>query len=547
MLARIFPGPEATSIWIGLIKGRKEEIASIRNQEDNPYFLQSLNAAEQELTRSQLANWDASARSWLLTADEAKIQDQKQLMLIFKNLEIPVNNSTNVYQSVVTAWKNAMVALENLILGMPQRVHDGAVLLALSSWHLYPDIVALGESDVAVHFNDPLVADGACLTVGLQSVNEDEAKGVFWSLSLAHLRYYGEPVVSSRSTALEFSRVSFSDLELVVLGSVLGGWHDTREDLLVAARWFIVCWDFMVERYRRLPGNDSTMEISESDQESTEEKMEIKHQIKRFVSCRTGWFELLVRAAKLLTMAKEPDRNEKIRLVRAGQRWGQSLLSQSASRPSAMFGLSNPASVIPLMVRIEERVRLLRSIALKAGLREGMAVIRYCSEYGSWHRWPHFEYASPVHRIRQPDRRKPKSTDMELESHVRWIGFPYCECQSLAPAGHGQGVCGMLCPCSNVGTMCTKKCHGNITGSRNCPYFARDHSEEIIGRIGKRMKKFIEMGEEPFELSKSAFSHHQKPNSPFFFRILFELCSPSRKLPLEKRTNLLPPQYRRHN
>ena len=36
--------------------------------------------------------------------------------------------------------------MDNLLQGMPQSVQDGAALLGLSSWHIYPDMVVVGET-----------------------------------------------------------------------------------------------------------------------------------------------------------------------------------------------------------------------------------------------------------------------------------------------------------------------------------------------------------------------------------------------------------------
>ncbi|KAK9415679.1 hypothetical protein SUNI508_10157 [Seiridium unicorne] len=46
--------------------------------------------------------------------------------------------------------------------------------------------------------NDPLVSLGGILTIGLQLERETVPGGVFWSLPLGHLRYYGGPVRSEK-------------------------------------------------------------------------------------------------------------------------------------------------------------------------------------------------------------------------------------------------------------------------------------------------------------------------------------------------------------
>lgn len=81
----------------------------------------------------------------LRSADEVKCPEQKQLMLILSNVEIAVNNKSHTYSNVLAAWKGAMAAMESLLSGVALRVQDGAVLLGFAAWHIFPDIVVLGE------------------------------------------------------------------------------------------------------------------------------------------------------------------------------------------------------------------------------------------------------------------------------------------------------------------------------------------------------------------------------------------------------------------
>ena len=128
MLARIWTAPEATSLWVEIVACRRREIEiNCTGDQAKDYGL--LQAAQQDLTRSNLADWDASARAWLRTADEAKQLEQTQLMLIINNLHIPVSNNMSVYQSVIESSKTALVSMESIVKGMPQRVQSGALLL----------------------------------------------------------------------------------------------------------------------------------------------------------------------------------------------------------------------------------------------------------------------------------------------------------------------------------------------------------------------------------------------------------------------------------
>ena len=61
MLARIWSGPEATSIWSELVEARK--LALQHECQGQEFSLETVTAAQITLTRDNLAEWDASARS----------------------------------------------------------------------------------------------------------------------------------------------------------------------------------------------------------------------------------------------------------------------------------------------------------------------------------------------------------------------------------------------------------------------------------------------------------------------------------------------------
>lgn len=77
------------------------------------------------------------------------------------------------------AWTTALRAMDSLIRGMPQQVQDGASLLGISSWHLYPDISVAGKTSVEVQQNDPVFGPISVLSLGLQVKDE---RSVSWSL-----------------------------------------------------------------------------------------------------------------------------------------------------------------------------------------------------------------------------------------------------------------------------------------------------------------------------------------------------------------------------
>ena len=125
MLARMWSPQEAVSIWHEVVEGRRK---ILQRNKSNPVCLA---ASQVTLSRAQLADWDASARSWLEIADEAKLRNQKQLMLIIQKFGMGVNNKESLHQSVTDAWIQAMTAVDKLVQGIQQNVQSGAILLDL--------------------------------------------------------------------------------------------------------------------------------------------------------------------------------------------------------------------------------------------------------------------------------------------------------------------------------------------------------------------------------------------------------------------------------
>jgi hypothetical protein len=236
MLARMWTASEAVAIWVELVSERKRDIADRFDADDGVKF--SLAAAVgQEITRPQLAAWDASARAWLRTADSVQERNQKQLEIILKNLNVPINADSTVFPSVTKAWKTAVQAMDRLVAGMPQEAGSGAILLGLSAWHLYPDINVFGSQIVPVRMHDPLMNRGGLLSLGLSASPHTVSggNGVYWSLSLAHLRHYGRPV-RSEGVIQSTSRISFPQLNLVFVSAFLAQWGLSEKNIELAAK-----------------------------------------------------------------------------------------------------------------------------------------------------------------------------------------------------------------------------------------------------------------------------------------------------------------------
>lgn len=70
MLARIWDPAEATSIWVEIVTRRKSELES-RLEEEGELDQDMLLTLTEEISRSDLRDWDASARAWLQVGDLA--------------------------------------------------------------------------------------------------------------------------------------------------------------------------------------------------------------------------------------------------------------------------------------------------------------------------------------------------------------------------------------------------------------------------------------------------------------------------------------------
>lgn len=202
-------------------------------------------AARQAISRDDLATFDASARAWLSSADSAKQLQQDQLMLILKNIPSWVSTGPSTYSKVITAWKAAMQGLEDLLNNKPQQISDGTILLAISAWHIYPDLIVLHSKTIKVSFKDPLIPAAAVITVGLESTDADVDLGIRWSLTLSHLRHYGDPV--RVDTCENNTRITMDQLNIVGFGAFMNTWCLTPKSFSTVATFITTVWNCLLE------------------------------------------------------------------------------------------------------------------------------------------------------------------------------------------------------------------------------------------------------------------------------------------------------------
>jgi hypothetical protein len=392
MLARMFDDAKvSTAVWVELVHERQKEVErSVGSGE--VVSASSVMAARQTISREQLALFDAGARAWLNSADEAKMSEQKRLMLILKNIPAWVSTGTSTYSKVIDAWTKAMKGLEDLLNGMPQEILEGAILLALSAWHLYPDLVVLANETKKVTFSDTLFPKTGIVTLGIQPIETAAEQGIRWSLTLSHLRYYGDPIrVDSRA---DNSRVNVRQLCMVALGAFLATWNVLPKAMLDAAAWLDVLW-------RSLSTRHSSSAIAFA----------------------FPWLDVVCTAASQLTQAQGEELEDNQMLLAFGFRRREVFLGKSEQGTLPFFGLLNPFVLHSLTAAsvTECGVLYLRYVAESLKLQEREAVIVYV-EYLD--KDPYLVFVTAVPSEERLLKRTQNGSQKSLHRHARWIYKP---------------------------------------------------------------------------------------------------------------------------
>lgn len=438
MLARAWDAQEATAIWVELVIGRQKEIEEIfkADQIASPAII----AACQKISRKQLALWDASARSWLRSADDAKVSEQTKLMLILKNINVPISVGSSTYSKVLAAWRQAMAGMEDLIGGMPQQVSNGSVLLALSAWHLFPDLVVLGRQINNVRFKDSLISSGGIITIGLQAVDSSEDESVRWSLALSHLRYYGDSV-NVRSDNMT-SRATMQQLHIAVFGGLMANWKVPPKNMVDAAKWFVALWEFMTNS---LPNEERESLVQIFD-----------------------WLYVLVKAATYVLENQATEFETCEMLLKWGRRRAKCFLEDEPSSQRPFFGLCNPRNLSALTEKSETEcaIRYLREYAQGNGLQSGDAIVsfRYVERDICYH-----EFATAIPHEKATNKRSHDGKPILEKCHSRWLFAFHSTKDSKVALPHsiasvnliscsGQNYNTLLCLCRQDGGVCSTEC-----------------------------------------------------------------------------------------
>ncbi|KIW90064.1 uncharacterized protein Z519_09495 [Cladophialophora bantiana CBS 173.52] len=350
MLARAWDSSQAVSIWVELVKTRANEIRSgFENGEHTPTT--TLMSTLQDISREDLALWDASARSWLRSADQAKQWHVKQLELVTKDLNIAFSQGPTTYAKVIAAWTQAMAGMEDLLKGFPQQISDASILLAFSAWHLFPDLILLADGVLKIPFRDDLFPENGIGTIGLLPADKS-SRGIQWSLTLSHLRYYGG--AAEVSSLASQPRVSFGRVRLAVLGCLFFKWRLNRRDFIAAAKFLSGLWEILIENGDR--------------------------PLHQPVTEQFRWLYTFIQASNDLLLAQSnntPLYEDYLRIIGFGYRRGREFLGPAEETINPFFGLNNRHVVEALKAAEDPEcgVNFLRSVAQASGVEPGNAII----------------------------------------------------------------------------------------------------------------------------------------------------------------------------
>ncbi|EGX43301.1 hypothetical protein AOL_s00215g37 [Orbilia oligospora ATCC 24927] len=254
LLGVAFTAEEAIAIWVQIVEARKEEV--LKSDPGDIYGLRTLAASTWDISRQDLANWDASARAWIRSANTAKELQCYQLRLIIDNINLPVHTSLDAYRSVIETWQTCLKMMDALVQGNGQDVQNGSLFVAFRAWHIFPDLILL-KNQKHIKQNDPLVKHGGVVTIGLERADSQNTSGVNWSVSLSHLQFYGN--VERREGYLNSTkeRVSIPDVWAFLLGFCFGFFGISMNHLERKLRIVIATSDIVVDWMRKtFPAND---------------------------------------------------------------------------------------------------------------------------------------------------------------------------------------------------------------------------------------------------------------------------------------------------
>lgn len=285
-------------------------------------------------------------------------------MLILDNINLRVGSFPRLYDSVMDVWIKSLTTMENIVSGVAQSIENPGVLLGLSAWHLYPDMVILDEQTTHIIQKDETIKGGGLVTIGMRGPKMGLSTGITWTMPLAQLRYYGEPVFSTRSIGTESLRLSFNDILYIAMGSVISDWGALSSDLQAVCKFFVA----ITAR--------SKLEAVTFTPESEEQSFISMPSTKTSLAS----IRMLSKRASLFLLAKDNEKKEVTRLINLGQGRYKFFMAVTSDLLGPAFGLGNISTFLSIL-DVEGQINALRRLAenYDIGLDLSGAVILYRS------------------------------------------------------------------------------------------------------------------------------------------------------------------------
>ncbi|KAK7981734.1 hypothetical protein PG988_003972 [Apiospora saccharicola] len=432
VLARAFHAKDATSIWVELISERKKEIDAIEEHKlFSPY---TYAASKQSISRDEIATFDASARAWLRRADIATNWEKHQFLLVVKNIKLPYYLGPT-YSNVISTWIQSLKVMNNLLKNLPQEAADRSVLLAISSWHMYPDLLVFQDQTRNIPSKDRLFPPSAVLSLGLEYNSGPQHEPMRWSLALSHLRYYGTVRVESCE---DKPRITIDQLWFVALACLFRSWKINVSQFRATIEWLKELGDLLSSR-----PDGHVPEV--------------------------GPIRSFCQAGKNFASLDKSDQDMGMSWVKFGWRRGEQFLGQGHTYPCPYFGLRDLRVLRALDQEndIDKGITYQRNLLSEHQSHGRQVIVSYTAEFGSG--IVYFECAttrtSALHRwiyLMTPDFEMTTQYIEELEKrrqHIRKLGE---QCDII------------------YDRLSMPRVYGNILSWRNPPSeTSRDKSEEL--------------------------------------------------------------------
>lgn len=262
-----------------------------------------------------------------------------------------------------------MKAVDNLIIGMPQRIEEGAILLGLAAWHIYPDLYVLGSLSRTIPQNDHLVAEGGVVTLGLRNTSTTKDEGIYWSLPLVYLKYYGNPIISTSTTGAYASRISFDQLLQTAIGSLISSWGHLGLDLSGPLQLIVNLFTHLsskrpeccaVDKAPNKQANAKKRKSSRATKASASVDNRPEKLSEEPYSLLSTGQELILSTAKQYLDASKEDQTIQRRLIHFGQRRCPDFLAPRELHSPPAFGLTDMRVLLSLFHTLEGKVECLR-------------------------------------------------------------------------------------------------------------------------------------------------------------------------------------------